>query len=73
MLSQLFESLVFVNILSLYGLYIFSIGAERMLNPPRYKKRFLMISAFIVVTELIIATGIVLSSIVDRIYFGFFA
>jgi len=73
MVSQLFESLVFVNILSLYGLYIFSTGADKMLNPPRHKKTFLLVSVCIVVTELMIATGIVLSSIVDRIYFGFFA
>lgn len=73
MISQLFESLVFINILALYGLYIFHTGAEKIFNPPRHKKTFLLVTTFIVVTELIIAAGIVLSSIVDRIYFGLFA
>jgi hypothetical protein len=33
-LSRLFESLLFVNIIGFYGLYIFWIGAEKMLTPP---------------------------------------
>ena len=32
--KPLFESLLFVNILALYGLYIFWTGAEKLLNPP---------------------------------------
>jgi hypothetical protein len=71
--SQLFESLIFVNILSLYGLYIFWTGAERMLNPPDYKKMPLLIAAFIVVTGLFFAGSFVLTSIIDRVYFSIFA
>ena len=37
-LSRLFESLMFVNVIGLYGLYIFWTGAEKLLSPPHYKK-----------------------------------
>ena len=37
-LSCIFESLLFVNVLGVYGLYIFWTGAEKLLDPPRYKK-----------------------------------
>lgn len=73
MITQLFESLVFVNILSLFGLYIFWTGTDKMLNPPQHKKMFLLVTTFIVVAELYIAGSVALSSVIDRIYFGFFA
>ncbi len=46
-LSRLFESLVFVNIIGLYGLYIFWTGAEKILNPPQYKKIPMLIATII--------------------------
>ena len=73
MVSQLLESLVFINILSVFGLYIFWLGAIKLLNPPNHKRTFLVVSTFIVVAELFIGLNIALSSLVDRIYFGFFA
>jgi hypothetical protein len=71
--SLLFESLVFMNVLSLYGLYIFWTGAEKLLNPPQHKKGFLLVSVFIVVAEIFIALSLAFSSVIDRIYFSFFA
>ena len=71
--SLLFESLVFVNVLSLYGLFIFWSGAEKMLSPPDYKKMPLLIATFITVTGLFFTINIVLTSVVDRIYYSFFA
>lgn len=71
--SLVFESLVFANILSLYSLYIFWIGAEKMLNPPEHKKMPMLVAIAIVVTGLYIAGGLLLSSVIDRIYFTFFA
>jgi ABC-type uncharacterized transport system permease subunit len=71
--SHIFESLIFVNILSLYGLYIFWVGAERMFNPPEYKKMPMLVATFIVVIGLYIAGDIVLTAIIDRIYFAVFA
>ena len=38
MISRIFESLLFVDVLSIFGLYIFWIGAEKMLTPPANKK-----------------------------------
>jgi hypothetical protein len=73
MISHLFESLIFVNILSLYGLYIFWVGAEKMLDPPEHKKMPMLVATFIVVTGLYIAGAILLTALTDRIYFGYFA
>jgi hypothetical protein len=70
--SHLFESLIFVNILALYGMYIFWAGAEKILNPPDYKKMPLLIATFISLTGIYIACNLVLSSFVDRIYNSFF-
>lgn len=69
--SNLFESLIFVNILSLYGLYIFWSGAEKMLNPPVYKKMPMLISLFVVLTVIFFAGNWILTSIADRVYFSF--
>jgi hypothetical protein len=71
--SQLFESLVFVNILALYGLYIFWTGAEKMLNPPDYKKMPMLVAVFIVVTGIFFTGNWILSAIVERVYFSNFA
>jgi hypothetical protein len=73
MISHLFESLIFVNILSLYGLYIFWVGTEKMLNPPEHKKMPMLVATFVVVAGLYIAGTILLTSIADKIYFGNFA
>jgi hypothetical protein len=72
-ISHLFESLIFVNILSLYGLYIFWIGAEKMLNPPEHKKMPMLIATVVVLAGFYIAGTILLTSLTDRIYFGYFA
>ena len=71
--SQLFESLIFVNVLALYGMYIFWTGVEKMLNPPDYKKMPMLIAIFVFVTGIFFAGNLVLTSITDRIYFSFFA
>lgn len=72
-ISHLFESLIFVNVLSLYGLYIFWTGAEKMLNPPDYKKMPMLIAFFVVVTGIFFAGNYVLSAIGNRLFFTFFA
>jgi len=73
MVSLLFESLAFVNILALYGLWIFWSGSEIMLNPPVHKKMPMLIAFLVVIAELYIGSSIAFSSILERIYFGFFA
>lgn len=72
-ISRLFESMLFINILSLYGLYIFWIGMETMINPPEHKKLPMVIATVI---SMIIIFGIlqfVLSKLTEVIYFAFFA
>lgn len=70
--SHLFESLIFVNILSLYGLYIFWAGAEKILNPPDYKKMPMLIAIFIFVSGMCFACNWIISAITDKIYFSLF-
>jgi len=72
-LSCIFESLLFINIIGLYGLYIFWTGAEKLLNPPQYKKMPLLIATIITIIGIYIATSILLDKLIDKIFFAFFA
>jgi hypothetical protein len=72
-LSDLFESLLFVNIIGFYGLYIFWIGVEKFLNPPQYKKMPLLIAAAITFAGIYIAADLLFSMITDRLYYSFLA
>jgi hypothetical protein len=69
----MFESLLFVNIIGLYGLHVFWIGVEKTLNPPQYKKMPLIIAVTIIFAGIYIATNMLLSMITDRVYYSFFA
>lgn len=71
--SRLFESLLFVNIIGLYGLYIFWIGVEKMLAPPHYKKMPLLIATVVTLAGIYIVTSFVLTSLIDKVYFAYFA
>lgn len=72
-ISRLFESFLFINVLALYGLYIFWTGAEKMLNPPEHKKMPLLIATTVVFTGTFIFTNWLLTQVLDRFYFAFFA
>jgi len=72
-ISRLFESMLFLNILSLYGLYIFWIGMETMINPPEHKKLPMVIATVISMIIIIGILQIVLSKLTETIYFAFFA
>lgn len=72
MVSLIFESLVFINILSLYGLYIFWSGSEKILNPPSHKKVPMLIATTIILSVFYVATDLILSRIIDRIYYAVF-
>jgi hypothetical protein len=72
-LSRIFESLLFVNVIGLYGLYIFWTGAEKLLNPPQYKKMPLLIATIITISGVYLATSILLNKLIDKIFFAFFA
>jgi hypothetical protein len=72
-LSSFFESLLFINILALYGLYLFWTGSEKLLMPPAHKKKAMVIATFGIFVGVYIASNFLLSMIIDRIYFKFFA
>jgi len=72
-ISNLFESLIFADILALYGLYIFWAGCEKMLNPPDYKKMPMLLATFFSSIVFYITGIIVLGQISDRLYFSIFA
>jgi hypothetical protein len=71
--SSLFESMVFVDILALYGLLIFWEGAIKMLNPPEHKKMPLLIATVITISGLYIAFSVVLNLVSDRFFNAYFA
>jgi hypothetical protein len=73
LLSRLLESLLFINILGLYGLYIFWIGSEKLLTPPQHKKRPLLIATTIAMIGIYVGLNLVLSMFIDRVYFSYFA
>jgi hypothetical protein len=73
LLSRLFESFQFVNILGLYGLYIFWIGAETLLNPTETGKRSLLIATFLTFILTYFLSDLLLGSIIDKLYFAHFA
>jgi hypothetical protein len=72
-LSRFFESLLFVNVLALFSLYIFWTGTERMLTPPGYKKMPMLIATTITFIGIYIATDLLFTMLIDRIYYKFFA
>ncbi len=71
-LSSVFESLLFINILAFYGLYIFWTGAEVMLKPPQHKRIPLLVSSTVVFSAIYIAANIFMIMLSDRIYYSFF-
>jgi hypothetical protein len=71
-LSLLLESLIFLNLLSLYGLYIFWLGMEKLLNPPEHKKLPLMIATWVSFIVIYAVVGWILKTIIDGIYFTMF-
>jgi hypothetical protein len=72
-LSRLFESLLFVNILALYGLYIFFTGTEKILTPPAYKKMPMLIATTLTFIGIYIITNLLLTTVIDKIYKVFFS
>ena len=72
-LSRLFESLLFVNVLALSGLYIFWTGSERILTPPAYKKMPLLIATAITFITIYIVTDLLFTKLIDKIFYAFFS
>jgi hypothetical protein len=72
-ISQLFESFIFINVLALFGLYIFWAGIEKLLNPPEQKKLPLLIAATVTFVVIFFAVNWFLSMVSDKIYYAFIA
>lgn len=72
-LSSVFESLLFVNLIGLYGLYIFWTGADVTLKPPQHKRMPMLIATTVVLAGVYVITDLILKMIIDRIYFAYFA
>ncbi len=72
-ISRLIESFIFVNVLALYGLYIFWNGIEKMINPPEHKKMPMIIAATVSFIALFFAVNWLLTIIIEKLYFTFFA
>lgn len=71
--SRLFESLLFINVLGLYGLYIFWIGMEVMVNPPDHKKLPMIIATVVSMLIIFFLLLIILSKLTEAVYFAIFA
>jgi hypothetical protein len=71
--TRLFESFIFINILSFYGVYILWTGIEKFADPPWRKKILLTISAFIAFLALLAFSNWILTLVFDKIYFSVFA
>lgn len=71
--SRLFESLLFINVLGLYGLYIFWIGMETMLNPPDHNKLPMLIATVVAMVIIFFLLQVILSELTETVYFTIFA
>jgi len=71
--SRLFESLLFINVLGLYGLYIFWIGMETMVSPPDHKKLPMIIATVVSMLIIFLLLQVILAKLTETVYFTFFA
>ena len=72
-ISRFFESLMFINVLALFGLYIFWTGIERMLTPPSYKKLPLLSATTLTFTAVFIVTNFLFTKLIDKVFYKFFS
>jgi uncharacterized membrane protein YfcA len=72
-ISQIFESLIFINVLAFFGLYIFWTGVGKLLHPPEQKKLPLLIFSTVIFVILFLVTNWFLSKLFDKLYYVFIA
>jgi hypothetical protein len=72
-ISLLFESFIFINVLAFVGLYIFWTGMEKLLNKPEKIKLPLLIAATLTFVVVFLTANWFLSIVFDKLYFAFFA
>ena len=71
--SRIFESLLFINLLGFFGLFIFWSGIGKIINPPMYKKIPLTIATTLTMAGIYILSNMLLDMITDRLYYLLFA
>lgn len=71
-ISLLFESFIFINVLAFVGLYIFWTGMEKLFNPPEKRKLPLLIATTLVFIIVFLAANWFLSMVSDKLFFAFF-
>jgi hypothetical protein len=71
--SRLLESLLFINLLGLYGLYIFWTGMKEMVSPQEHKKLPMLIATVVSMLIIFGSLQFVLSRLTEMIYFSLFA
>jgi hypothetical protein len=72
LLSGVFESLLFVDVIGLYGLYIFWTGAEKLLNPAQHKKMPMLIATTISIICIYAVLSFVLNMLTNKVYYAYF-
>lgn len=72
-ISRLFESLLFINVLGLYSVYIFWMGMEKMIDPPQHKKLPMVIATVISMAIIFGILQMALSRLTEAVYFALFA
>lgn len=72
-ISLLFKSFFFINVLAFVGLYIFWTGMEKLLSPPEKRKLPLLIAATVTFIIVFLTANWFLSIVSDKLYFAFFA
>jgi Co/Zn/Cd efflux system component len=71
--KPVFRVMQFVNVLALFGLYIFWTGAERILTPAASKKIPLLVATFITFVGIFVASNFLLTKLINKIYYAFFS
>lgn len=71
--SRIFESLLFINVLGLYGLYLLWTGMEVMISPPEHKNIPFLIATVAVTVIVFLLLHLLLSKVAETAYFAIFA
>ena len=72
-ISRLFESFIFVNVLAVFGIYICWAGIDRLSDLPKKKKYQLLLIATALFIAVWLITNRLLKFAADEIYYSFFA
>jgi len=72
-ISRLFESFVFVNVLAMFGIFICWVGIDRLTDLSKKKKYQLLLITTAIFIAVWLITSRLLKFAADKIYYSFFA